>query len=120
MKFLGVLPAFFVALMGIQECHSFQALPTSRRGATNSRLQTNTGRISPLASQAAPAKTPGSAQLDTPWQELGFEFRPTNSHVRITYKDGEWGVPELVKVSINPWRALRFDPKHLGIHLTTL
>lgn len=42
-------------------------------------------------------KTPGSAKLDTPWEELGFEFRPTNSHVRITWKDGNWGEAELVK-----------------------
>ena len=51
-----------------------------------------------LASTAARAK-PGTAKLDTPWEELGFEFRPTNSHVRITYKNEEWGEPELVKVS---------------------
>lgn len=40
-------------------------------------------------------KSPGSAALN--WKELGFEFRPTNSHIRITYKDGAWGEPELVK-----------------------
>eukprot|EP00538_Stauroneis_constricta_P009116 CAMPEP_0119552838 /NCGR_PEP_ID=MMETSP1352-20130426/5739_1 /TAXON_ID=265584 /ORGANISM="Stauroneis constricta, Strain CCMP1120" /LENGTH=405 /DNA_ID=CAMNT_0007599139 /DNA_START=139 /DNA_END=1353 /DNA_ORIENTATION=+ len=40
---------------------------------------------------------PGSAELDTPWEELGFEFRPTNSHISITFKDGEWGEPELKK-----------------------
>lgn len=43
-------------------------------------------------------KEPGTAQLDTPWAELGFEFRPTNSHIKLTWKDGEWGKPELVKV----------------------
>ena len=42
---------------------------------------------------------PGTAEIGTPWEELGFEFLPTNSHVRITYKDGEWGPTELVKVS---------------------
>lgn len=36
--------------------------------------------------------------MDVPWEDLGFEFRPTNSHVRMTYKDGEWGEMELVKV----------------------
>jgi branched-chain amino acid aminotransferase len=45
-------------------------------------------------------KAPGTAKLDTPWAELGFEFRPTNSHVTLTYKDGEWGKPELVEVRI--------------------
>jgi hypothetical protein len=42
---------------------------------------------------------PGTAELDTPWEELGFEFRPTKSHVRIVYRNGEWGPMELVEVS---------------------
>ena len=43
-------------------------------------------------------KKPGSAKLDVPWEELGFQFRPTNSHIKITYREGEgWGEPELVK-----------------------
>lgn len=43
---------------------------------------------------------PGTAQLDVPWEELGFEFRPTKSHARIVYKNGEWGPTELVAVSV--------------------
>lgn len=39
---------------------------------------------------------PGTAQLDTPWEELGFEFRPTRSHLRMVYRDGSWQAPELV------------------------
>lgn len=46
----------------------------------------------------ATTRLPGTAKLDTPWAELGFEYRTTNSHLRITYKDGEWGEAELVKV----------------------
>jgi branched-chain amino acid aminotransferase len=41
--------------------------------------------------------TPGTADL--PWSELGFEFRPTKSHLRMVYKDGKWGEEELVEVS---------------------
>lgn len=37
---------------------------------------------------------PGSAQLD--WANLGFEYRPTKSHVKLVFKDGKWGPPELV------------------------
>jgi len=48
--------------------------------------------------ERSPLGKPGTAQLDTPWEELGFEFRPTKSHVRVTFKDGEWGEPETVKV----------------------
>lgn len=30
------------------------------------------------------------------WQDLGFEFRPTKSHLKVEYKNGAWGSPELV------------------------
>jgi hypothetical protein len=42
---------------------------------------------------------PGTADL--PWSELGFEFRPTKSHLRMIYKDGKWGEAELVEVSFS-------------------
>jgi hypothetical protein len=101
MKFLGALSAFVLAATGVPSCLSFQTSTTNRWGLTSRYNQRATGVGSRLASLATSAKTPGSAQLDTPWEELGFEFRPTNSHVSITYKDGEWGEPELVKVSIS-------------------
>jgi branched-chain amino acid aminotransferase len=46
-----------------------------------------------LYSQAV--RSPGTAKLDKPWEKLGFEFRPTKSNLRITYKDGKWGEMEL-------------------------
>jgi len=42
-----------------------------------------------------PLGTPGTAKLDKPWDELGFEFRATKSNLRISYKDGKWGELEL-------------------------
>lgn len=39
---------------------------------------------------------PGTAKVDVPWEDLGFEFRPTKSHARMTFKNGEWGPTELV------------------------
>ena len=42
---------------------------------------------------------PGTADIPCAWEDLGFEFRPTKSHVRMTFKDGEWSEPELVTVS---------------------
>lgn len=43
-------------------------------------------------------KLPGTAVLDKPWKDLGFEFRDTNAHVKLTWKEGEgWSKPELVK-----------------------
>jgi len=39
---------------------------------------------------------PGTApNLD--WTNLGFEFRPTRSHLRVVFKDGAWQTPELVE-----------------------
>lgn len=36
--------------------------------------------------------------MDVPWEELGFQFRSTNSYVRLTFQEGKgWGEPELVK-----------------------
>ena len=47
---------------------------------------------------ATERKMPGTAKLDVAWEDLGFEFRPTNSYVKMTHKEGEgWGEPELVK-----------------------
>ena len=90
MKLFGALSSLVLGAASVQ---AFQTL-TSRKWGHPS----NTEAISSRLHVAASAKVPGSAKLDTPWEELGFEFRPTNSHVRITYKDGEWGKPELVKV----------------------
>jgi hypothetical protein len=49
---------------------------------------------------------PGTAKMDTPWEDLGFEFRPTKSNLRITYKDGQWGEMELNEVSSMVWFGL--------------
>eukprot|EP00531_Pseudo-nitzschia_arenysensis_P010696 CAMPEP_0116116864 /NCGR_PEP_ID=MMETSP0329-20121206/1264_1 /TAXON_ID=697910 /ORGANISM="Pseudo-nitzschia arenysensis, Strain B593" /LENGTH=406 /DNA_ID=CAMNT_0003610385 /DNA_START=313 /DNA_END=1533 /DNA_ORIENTATION=+ len=49
-------------------------------------------------STEAAKKLPGTAKLDTPWEDLGFQIRPTNSHVKLTWKEGEgWSKPELVE-----------------------
>ena len=73
-------------LLALQGCQSFIAFPHA------------SNRLSSQLQMVASVKKPGTAKLDTPWTELGFEFRPTNSHIRLTHKDGAWGKPELVKV----------------------
>lgn len=47
-----------------------------------------------LSLQTKVLKSPGDAGLD--WNNLGFEFRPTNSHIQATYKNGVWGLLEKV------------------------
>lgn len=75
----------FVAAFVPQSTQGFSVVSNSKT------LDTTTALFSATTEQ------PGTAELDKPWTELGFEFRPTNSHLRMTFKDGEWGAPELVK-----------------------
>jgi hypothetical protein len=95
MKFLGCLStAAFGVLLSLPLSDSFQLTPSNfvrrhKDSSTSFSLASTSDKV-----------RPGSAELDTPWEELGFEFRSTNSHVKITFKDGEWGTPELVKVSL--------------------
>lgn len=70
---------------------SFSLLNTPQQSRWTSQLHAS------VEERAALGK-PGTAKMDVAWEDLGFEFRPTNSNVRMTYKDGEWGEMELVKV----------------------
>lgn len=78
--------------------HQHQHLYYSRPSSSSSLLlraatdNTNSAETT-TETTSGTTKTPGSADLD--WKELGFEFRPTNSHIEITYKNGQWGTPEL-------------------------
>lgn len=109
MKFVGRITSLLLgaSLSLPSSIQAFQAssLPSSlssssRRsgsGFLDSR-RAHQSAVEKLRLASTVTKKPGTAELDTPWEELGFEFRPTNSHVRISCKDGEWGEPELVKV----------------------
>lgn len=48
-----------------------------------------------VSTEPLPLGIPGTAKLDKDWKDLGFEFRPTKSNLRITYKNGKWGEMEL-------------------------
>ena len=99
MKFSALSSLCLVAAISATCCQAFVfQTPLSASTATTttgSKQRTATTSLQ----MATELKQPGTAKLDTPWNELGFEFRPTNSHLRITYKDGKWGKSELVKVS---------------------
>ncbi|EJK53155.1 hypothetical protein THAOC_27464, partial [Thalassiosira oceanica] len=64
-------------------------LSTSRRQTGGSVLSVS------AAPQSDVVGAPGTADL--PWEDLGFEFRTTKSHLRMVYKDGKWGEAELVE-----------------------
>jgi branched-chain amino acid aminotransferase len=77
---------------------SFLLLLTSSSSLAFLTPKTTSSKASQFSlSSISTKKLPGTAELGIAWEDLGFEFRPTNSHVRIVYKDGEgWGKPELV------------------------
>ena len=95
--FRGIVAASLMAIASLPLSSSFQVSSPTASWAVNTRQQKS---LQPLQMSASTKKMPGTAKLDTPWEELGFEIRPTNSHVRVSYKNGEWGQPELVKVRI--------------------
>jgi len=87
-------------LVAAVKCAAFTTSPTKNSHAASS-VQSVRQKTNQLAMVGATELgKPGTAELDVPWEELGFEFRPTNSHVCLTYKAGEWGAPELVKVCL--------------------
>ena len=60
-------------------------------------LNKKSSKIHMSTAEKSEIGAPGTADL--PWSELGFEFRPTKSHLRMIYKNGKWGEEELVEVS---------------------
>eukprot|EP00978_Attheya_sp_CCMP212_P049132 scaffold620955_cov55-Attheya_sp.AAC.1 len=69
-------------------CHGFGVV---------SPLSVSTSRKSTMLQVATEEELglPGTADMD--WSNLGFEFRPTKSHLQMVWKDGEWGPAELIE-----------------------
>ena len=77
-----------------QQIATAQLPSSSSKRTTISSSQLN---VATSSSTDTAVGKPGTADL--PWGELGFEFRPTKSHLRMVYRDGKWGEAELVEVS---------------------
>ena len=95
---MRTLSAALLAMLATS--HAFIAPSPSQNKLSISPLQQNGVKQSSLfmsTTEKSAIGTPGTANL--PWSELGFEFRPTKSHLRMVYKDGKWGEEELVEVS---------------------
>lgn len=81
--------------------NSFTVIPRPRTTTTtttpinrlNNVLYSQTDEATDISAIAKP----GTAKMDKPWGELGFEYRETKSHLKIIYRDGKWGEPELVQ-----------------------
>ncbi|GKY93925.1 hypothetical protein MPSEU_000359400 [Mayamaea pseudoterrestris] len=89
MILLGMLPAVTQAFSASSRKYAGRALSTSLYSSTVSSTATSSTKSS--------ARLPGTAHLDVAWEDLGFEFRPTRSHVKLVYQTGSgWSEPELV------------------------
>ena len=109
---MRISSALLPLLANIKICLAFttttSSLPSSTQytnnaiqPTTNQRLNSKIRNINSqlsVATSTTEVGEPGTADL--PWSELGFEFRPTKSHLRMVYRDGKWGEAELVEVSL--------------------
>ena len=92
------------ALGALRQAHAFVA-PSSPSSAAAAAARSYAARA-PLGMTATSKETatatdlkaakPGTAGLD--WSDLGFEFRPTKSHLKMVWSEdtGAWGPAELV------------------------
>mmetsp|Transcript_36290 Transcript_36290/g.78317 ORF Transcript_36290/g.78317 Transcript_36290/m.78317 type:complete len:411 (-) Transcript_36290:150-1382(-) len=83
---------FILSPSSSHSSHSSQRCPIPTRTNIQSRSSSSSLSVSAASTEVG---APGTADL--PWSELGFEFRPTKSHLKMVYKDGEWGEAELVE-----------------------
>lgn len=103
-----MIPLSAAALGALRQAHGFVAPSPSSAAAAAATAARNNAAQSPLGMTATSKETatdlkalakPGTA--DVPWSDLGFEFRPTKSHLKMVWSEdtGAWGPPELVEDS---------------------
>jgi hypothetical protein len=78
---------------------SSSSITSARKSSSASASSTPSTSSLFVATERPPLGIPGTAKLDKDWKDLGFEFRPTKSNLRITFKNGQWGEMELCQVS---------------------
>ena len=111
MRLHNMIPLSAAALGALRQAHGFVApsSPSSSAAAAAAAAAATAARTngaqSPHGMTATSKETatdlqalakPGTA--DVPWSDLGFEFRPTKSHLKMVWSEdtGAWGPPELV------------------------
>ena len=95
MKFQLISAAAIVALCGSPAAHAF--VPSSATSSAARAAQTNQQRLFMSTTEASAVAKPGTAEIDVAWSDLGFEFRPTKSHLKMTWTEEKgWGAAELV------------------------
>ena len=107
MRRLG-LPLSVIAFVAVDLIEGFTTVPRlviPTRASLRHQPVTSSTSLH-VASSTTNKKQPGTADLGgVAWEDLGFAFRPTNSHIKIMYTENEedpdgggaWGTPELVR-----------------------
>lgn len=94
---MRIASALLPLLATVQTCLAFTTVPASPTLTSPSTKQLNHQRRGSSLYVAASTELGAPGTADLPWSELGFEFRPTKSHLRMVYKDGKWGEAEMVE-----------------------
>ena len=96
MKLQLISAAAIVALCS-PAAHAFvPSSATSRAAARPTSNQQQPLFMSTTEVSALPK--PGTAEIDVAWSDLGFEFRPTKSHLKMVWTEEKgWGQAELVE-----------------------
>ena len=101
MKLQLISAAAIVALGGSPAAHAFIPSSAMSSAATSRAAQTFPNHqphpLSMSTTEASAVAKPGTAEIDVAWSDLGFEFRPTKSHLKMVWtEDKGWGAAELV------------------------
>ena len=94
---IKICMAFTTTSLSSSSTHYNVAIQPTTNQRLNSKIRNINSQLS-VATSTTEVGEPGTSDL--PWSELGFEFRPTKSHLRMVYRDGKWGEAELVEVSL--------------------
>ena len=92
-----ILQKLIFTFISIPFINSFTVVP---RTSASSIIRNNNVLFSTDEATETATEMPGTAKMDKPWGELGFEYRETKSHLKMIFRDGKWGEPELVQVSL--------------------
>lgn len=101
---MRISSALLPLLATSQTCLGFILSPASQQ-SLRPNLTTQSNKFnhrhgfssSSLSVSAASTEVGAPGTADLSWSELGFEFRPTKSHLKMVYRDGKWEEAELVE-----------------------
>ena len=95
-----ILQNLILISVSLSFINSFTVVPRTTSRSSSITRNNNVLFSTDEATETTTTEMPGTAEMDKPWGELGFEYRETKSHLKMIFRDGKWGEPELVQVSL--------------------